>query len=131
MSAETVMSRVNVARALTLFGYKAAFKTMGLESAGRALIEALDSPDETVRTLAAMSLVQIGERSLPLLRAELARGQHVTQVLTMMADIGDVNSQRDIETFVDSADPVIAASARDALLALKLGASADQRSQRV
>lgn len=109
---------MKLARSIALFGQKAAFQG-GVEAAGRALVRALDSDDETVRTLAGMFLVQCGRRSVPLLRAELARGRHVPQILTMLGDIADPASVPELERYSASSDAEEARAASEALEVLR------------
>jgi HEAT repeat protein len=94
------------------------WKTVGLRSAGRALIRALDSEIEDVRTIAGMSLVQAGERSTPLLCEALDRGEHRALVLTMLGDIGDPGTGPAIERFLADPDREVAVAAREALRVL-------------
>ena len=109
---------MKLVRSIGLFGAKVAFQG-GVGSAGRTLIEALDSDDETVRTLAGMFLVQSGRRAIPLLREELAKGRHVPTVLTMLGDIADPATVPEIETYTASPDAEVARAAREALEILR------------
>ena len=102
-----------------MFGLKAAFQA-GSDAAGRALIRNLRAPDENVRTLAGMFLVQCGRRSLPLLREALGRGEDVPTILTMLADIGDPSVEPEIRARLGHPDPEIARAASDALKILEL-----------
>jgi HEAT repeat protein len=109
---------VKLARSISLFGYKAAFSG-GMDSAGRALVDALDSDDETVRTLAGMFLVQSGKRAVPLLREALAARKQAPTVLTMLGDIADPATIPDLEAHVSDPDPEVARAAREALEILR------------
>ena len=109
---------MKLARSAALYGYKVAFNS-GIESAGRALLAALDDDEEDIRTLAAMFLVQSGRRAIPLLREQLAKGHHVPEVLTMLGDIADPATVPDIERYVASADAEVARAAREALEILR------------
>ncbi len=106
-------------RAASMFALKAAFQA-GSDAAGRSLIRNLRSPDENVRTLAGMFLVQCGRRSLPLLREALARGEDVPTILTMLADIGDPSVEPEIRARLSDSDPEVARAASDALKILEL-----------
>lgn len=103
---------------MSMFGLKAAFQ-LGSDAAGRALVRNLRSPDENVRTLAGMFLVQSGRRSLPLLREALARGEDVPTILTMLADIGDPSAEPEIRARLGDPDPEVARAASDALRVLE------------
>lgn len=109
---------MKLARSAALFGAKVAFQS-GVDSAGRTLVDALDSEDENVRTLAGMFLVQCGRRSIPLLREELARGRHVPQILTMLGDIADPEVVPQLESYTASSDGEEARAAREALEILR------------
>jgi HEAT repeat protein len=98
-----------------LFVANAVWRTTGLPSAGRALVEALSSPDENVRTIAGMFLVQAGRKAEPLLREALARGDNLPLVLSILGDIGDPAFEPELRRFLDHPDPNIAKAARDAL----------------
>lgn len=87
----------------------------GLTSAGRALVDALGAADEDLRTMAGMFLVQGGKRAIPLLRAAVARREHLPLVLRMAGDVGASELKSEIEGFVADPDPAVAQAARDAL----------------
>lgn len=100
-----------------LFGYKALWR-MGVGSAGRRLLAALDSPQPDVRTIAGMFLVQAGKRAEPLVRHALDQGRHLPIILTISADLGAQDLAPQIAHFATNADPRIAQAARDALAIL-------------
>ena len=112
------MAIVKIARSAALFGVKVAFQG-GVEAAGRGLVTALGDRDENIRTLAAMFLVQSGERSVPLLREELANGRNVATILTILGDIADPSTVPDIEAYTASADADVSRAAREALEVLR------------
>ena len=105
---------VKLARSVGLFGLKAAFSA-GVQSAGRALVDALDSDDETVRTLAGMFLVQSGRKAVPLLLAALEARRQMPTVLTMLGDVADPATDPVIERFTADPQPEVADAAREAL----------------
>lgn len=98
---------------------RALFSTTGLRPAGRALVRALGSPDEEVRTIAGMSLVQTGRRSEPLLEEAAARRENLPLVLTVLGGIGNPASEPMLAHFADDPDPEVAQAARDALRTLR------------
>ena len=110
------MAVLNVAR---LFACKAMWAA-GLESAGRCLLTALDSPHGDVRTVAGMFLVQGGQRALPLIREAIERREHLPMALTIAGDIGAHDLARQIQGLTAHADPQISRAARDALDILAL-----------
>ncbi|HEX8172158.1 MAG TPA: hypothetical protein VF824_16610 [Thermoanaerobaculia bacterium] len=106
---------MKLARSIGMFGLKAAFSGLRIDAAGRALVAALDSDDEMVRTLAGMFLVQSGSKAVPILREALVTGRHVPEVLTMLGDIADAPAVAEIERFTADPRPDVAAAAREAL----------------
>lgn len=106
-------------RAAGVLTYHALWSTTRLRSAGRALVEALGSEDETVRTMAGMSLVRAGERSEPLLEEALNRRENLPMVLQILADLGDPTVAPALERFTNDRDPAVARAAREALRALQ------------
>ena len=64
-----------------LYALKSVWNSTGLQSAGLALVDALGSPDEGVRTVAGMFLVQAGKRAEPLIEEAIRRCQHLPIVL--------------------------------------------------
>lgn len=110
---------MQVAKSLGLFGHHAAFKAMSAPASARALVRALESTDETARTLAGMFLVKSGRKSIPYLREALAERRSVPIVLQILADIGDPSVEPEIAAFANDAEPDIRRAANDALETLK------------
>ncbi|MGH9702621.1 MAG: hypothetical protein ACRD4K_04540, partial [Candidatus Acidiferrales bacterium] len=65
-----------------LFACQAAWRLTGLPSAGRALVRALGSPDDTERVVAGMFLVRAGTRAESLLQEALCRRENLPMVLS-------------------------------------------------
>jgi NCAIR mutase (PurE)-related protein len=97
---------------------QALFRATGWRRAGRALVAATESTDETVRTLAGMSLVKAGVSAVPLVEEALERGYNRPTLITILADIGDATVESEIEKYVLSADPPVAKAAQRALAVL-------------
>jgi hypothetical protein len=110
---------VKLASAAWLFLLQALWRG-GFTSAGRALVGALGARDESLRTMAGMFLVQGGDRAVPLLRAALARREHVPLVLRIAGDVGARELRPEIERFAADPDPIVAQAARDALRILAM-----------
>ena len=110
---------MKLAESAGVFAAYGAWRITGLSCAGRTLVGALASPDETNRTVAGILFVRAGERSVPLLREALARGQAVPLALRLLGDIGACELAGEIEEYAKSENPAIARAARDALQALK------------
>jgi hypothetical protein len=102
-------------QAARLYMMKTLWSTTGLRGAGRALIDALGSSDEDVRTVAGMLLVQSGRRAEPLIAEAIARRKHLPIVLLVAGDIGASTLEPDIRHFTTDPDPSIARAAHDAL----------------
>lgn len=102
-----------------LFACKALWRA-GMESGGRCLLEALDSPQADVRTVAGMFLVQAGKRAEPLVKQALERGEHFPMLLTIAGDIGAHSLIPQIRALTKHPDPQVARAASDALEILAL-----------
>ena len=102
-----------------MFAAGAAWSATGLAAAGRTLAGGVQSDDESVRNVAGIMLVRAGVRSREPLRQALAAAApaQVPMLLRVLGDLGDSDSERDIEKYKDNADPEIAQAARDALKA--------------
>jgi HEAT repeat protein len=102
------------------------WRSTGLRAAGRALVRALGSEDEDLRTIAGMFLVKAGKDSEPLLEEALNRRENLPMVLWILGDIGDSRLEPEIRQFSDDLDPRVAGAARDALEGLRDHTSADR-----
>ena len=116
---------MGVMQAARLFALKSVWSATGLQSAGRALVEALASPDEQVRTIAGMFLVQAGKRAEPLVEEAIHRRQNLSTVLLIAGDIGAFRLEPELQRFVADPDPEVAKAAKDGLRIL--AAQAAQR----
>jgi hypothetical protein len=105
-----------------LFASNALWRATGLEPAGRALVSALGSPHEDLRTIAGMFLVKGGKKASPLLREPLSRRENLPLILTLIGDIGDAEFEPDLHDFSNDSDPDVARAARDALEVIRLSA---------
>jgi hypothetical protein len=101
-----------------LFALKSVWNTTGLQSAGRALVDALDSPDDGVRTVAGMFLVQAGKRAEPLIEDAIRLRKNLPTMLLIVGDIGAVRFEPQLQSFTTDTDPQVAKAARDALRTL-------------
>lgn len=106
---------IGAARLAVLYGL---WRATGLKAAGRALVHALGSPDENIRTIAGMLLVRMRGRAVPLLREALARRENLVVALAILGDIGDRRCEPDLVQFTRDGDPEVARAARDALRVL-------------
>jgi HEAT repeat protein len=106
---------MGVVQAARLFALQQVFSTTGLKSAGRALVDALSSPDETTRAIAGMFLVQAGKRAEPLVEEAMSRRQSLPTVLVIAGDIGAFQLEPQLRRFTADPDPEVARAARDGL----------------
>lgn len=107
-----------------LFAQNALWRGTGLRTAGRALVHALGSPAEDVRTIAGMLLVQGGERAKPLLEEAMRRRENLPMVLSVLASLEDPGYEPALRTFAQDPDPQVADAAREGLRALRAPATA-------
>ena len=98
-----------------LYAWKSIWNATGLRCAGRNLLTALGSGDESVRSVAAMFLVQSGRRAEPLLAEAIRRREHLPTVLVIAGDLGAASLAGELKRFTSDPDPEIAKAARDGL----------------
>jgi hypothetical protein len=106
-------------QAARLYAMKSLFAATGLRSAGRALVAALGSGDEDLRTIAGMLLVQCGKRAEPLIAEAIARREHLPTVLLIAGDLGATALAPDLRRLTTDPDPIVARAARDGLRTLE------------
>ena len=109
---------MRVGGAAKLFAYRALWRATGSLAAGRALVRALGSADEDLRTIAGMLLAKAGKSAEPLLQEALDRRENLPMILTLLADIGDSRLEPEIRAFSHDQDPNVAKAAREALRVL-------------
>ena len=90
-----------------------------------ALIHALNSDDEDIRTIAGMFLVQTGQRAEPLLEEALHKGQYLPMVISVLGSIGDPRIVSELRPFTKDRDPEIAQAAQDAIRAIDFASQSD------
>ena len=110
--------------ALRLFVYRALWYWLGMTSAGRALVRALGSTDENIRSIAGMLLAKSGKRAEPLLQEALNRRENLAVVLTVVGSIGDPALIPQLRNFTNDRNPEIAKAAQEALKVIE---SSDKR----
>jgi hypothetical protein len=98
-----------------LYALRSVWAATGARSAGRALLEALGSPDDGVRTVAGMLLVRAGKRAEPLVEEAIRRRQHLPIVLVIAGDIGAVRLEPELRRLTGDPDPEVAKAAQDGL----------------
>jgi HEAT repeat protein len=108
--------------ATRLFIYRALWHGLGLTSAGRALVKALDSHDENIRNIAATLLAKSGKRAEALLQEALNRRENLPIVITVLGSIGDRGLIPQLRQFTDDQNPDVAKAAREALKVIEFSA---------
>ena len=93
----------------------AAWRVAGMAWAGRNLIDAFVRGNDDERTLAGMSLVQAGDRSLPLVVEAIASGSDPVELVDVISSIGTDDARNALTRLTDSADPATTAAAVSAL----------------
>jgi len=101
--------------AARLVALKSVWRTTGLQAAGRALVHALGSPDEGIRTIAGMFLVQGGKRAEPLVEEAIRQRRNLPMVLVIAGDIGAQRLEPEMQRFTSDPDPQVAKAASDGL----------------
>lgn len=101
---------MSVGSSLKVLGAGVAWRTIGSESAGEALLEAFTSDDEQNRTLAGISLVKAGERSVDLIEKTRSTGNLTPDVVRLLADIGGPKSQALLSELAVGQGPVAVAA---------------------
>jgi hypothetical protein len=110
-----MMAGVGPWQLASLYLVKSVWRATGSRSAGWALVDALGSPDEGVRTVAGMLLVQAGRRAEPLVAEAIRRREGLPTVLLIAGDIGAVRLEPELRRLTGDADPEVAQAARDGL----------------
>src|SRR5260370_16369911 len=109
-----------VLRAIGLFVCTAIWRATQLRFLGRLIIRTLASNNENLRTIAGLSLVKAGRIAEPLLEEALHRIENLPIVLTILADIGDMSVEPEIQRFIGHEDPKVPEAARKTLRALTI-----------
>ena len=121
---------MNIAKVAQLFVSKTVWNVTGFDAAGRALIHALNSDDENIRTIAGMFLVQTGQRAEPLLEEALHKGQYLPMVINVLGSIGDPGVVSELRPFTKDRDPEIAQAAQEAIRAIDFASQSDPSASR-
>lgn len=95
------------------------WRTLGARGAGRRLLRALGSPDESIRQMACILLVRGGRKSQVLLTEALEKGENLPLVLSLLGDVGDEATHLRLERYAHDTDPAVARSAKYALRAME------------
>lgn len=109
---------MGVGSSLKVIGAGVAWRTVGIESAGEELLEAFTSDDEQDRTLAGISIVKAGERSIDLIEKAGSMGRLSPGLVRLLADIGGPRSKALLNEIAAGEGPV-ATAAMESLELLK------------
>ena len=82
---------------------------------GRSLVRALESEDETSRTLALMCLTHAGKRAEPLLLDALQKSKDIPMIITVLGSVGDPTIVPRIRPFIESDDQNVSEAATQAI----------------
>ena len=104
-----------LARALWLFASNIIWRATSARPAGRVLVRALGSKNETLHAIAGMLLVRGGKKSHPLLREALDKREKLPVILTIIGSIGDREFESEVRKLSQDPDPDVAKAATDAL----------------
>lgn len=110
---------MQVLQAAQIFASNLLWRVTGSQTAGRSLVNALDSTDPNVRTIAGMFLVRAGSKAEPLIEEALRQQVNLPQVLVMIGDLGAKRFEPELRRFATHADPEISRAARDGLKILE------------
>jgi HEAT repeat protein len=110
--------------AIRLFVYRALWYWLGIAPAGRALVRALGSADENIRSIAGILLAKSGKRAEGLLLEAANRRENLPAVLTVFGSIGDPALIPILRPFTNDPNPEVAKAAREALKVIELSPKA-------
>ena len=110
------MNLIELSRVLI---FKMMWSLTRFEAPGRSLVRALESEDETTRTLAGMCLTHAGKRAEPLLLDALQKSNDIPMVITVLGSMGDRTIVSQFQPFLRSDDPRVAEAATQAIHVLQ------------
>jgi hypothetical protein len=93
----------------------AVWRLTGASAAGRTLVGAAASGDESAGTLAGVLLVRSGDRAVDLVATALASGGVDPALVDVLTSIGTPAARHSLESLSSSSDPQTAAAATTAL----------------
>lgn len=80
--------RMSLGGSLKVIGAGVIFRTTGADGAGYTLLDAFSGDDEQEKTLAGISIVKAGEKSLDLIEKARVSGRLTPAVVRLLPDIG-------------------------------------------
>jgi hypothetical protein len=105
---------MSLGESLKVIGAGLVFRATGAEGAGYTLLEAFSGSAEQEKTLAGISIVKAGERSVDLIDKARQSGRLTPEVVRLLADIGGPRS-RALLTEISGDDGPVADAATESL----------------
>lgn len=101
---------MSLGASLKVIGAGLAWRTTGSKSAGETLLDALAGEGEQERTLAGMSIVKAGDRSIDLLDSARRSGRLTPIGVRLFADIGGPRSRAVLDEIATAPGPLAEAA---------------------
>jgi hypothetical protein len=102
---------MSLGESLKVIGAGLVFRATGAEGAGYTLLDAFSGGDEQEKTLAGMSIVKAGDRSVDLIEKARDTGRLTPPVVRLLADIGGPRSRALLSQISGDQGPVAVAAA--------------------
>ena len=93
---------MSAASSIGLISAGVIWRTLGLRTAGQALVRATSSGDDQLRTLGGMLLVQASERSIGLVQGAADSGDLNSTLIAVLGDIGGARSKEALTDIVEA-----------------------------
>ncbi|HEX9645180.1 MAG TPA: hypothetical protein VGC11_14410 [Acidimicrobiia bacterium] len=106
---------MGLAASAKVLGAAAVWRLTGVSAAGRTLVDAAASGDESAGALAGVLLVRSGDRAVDLVATALASGDVDPALVDVLTSIGTPAARHSLESLSSSSDPQTAAAAAAAL----------------
>jgi hypothetical protein len=107
---------MNLGASLKVIGAGLVFRATGAEGAGYTLLDAFSGDNEQEKTLAGISIVKAGERSVDLIEKARGSGRLTPDVVHLLADIGGPRSRALLSAISADEGPVASAAAESLVL---------------
>jgi hypothetical protein len=103
---------MSLGESLRVIGAGLFFRATGAEGAGYTLLDAFSGDDEQEKTLAGISIVKAGERSVELIEKARLSGRLTPDVVRLLADIGGPRSRALLSEISTDDGPIAEAAAQ-------------------
>ena len=101
---------MSLGSSLRIMGAGVAWRSVGTKASGETLLQAVCGDDEQKRTLAGMSLVKAGERSIDLIEKARESDRLTPTVVRLLADIGGPRSRALLNEIAAGPGPIAEAA---------------------